>query len=592
MRLKQAPSMRNKRRDLIVYFLKGSVRFFALSIGFAMLASFFDLLSPRVVGWAVDSFLAGDDRAVRSALTVAAVAGAGAIFRYLYRLFNSMGAEKLVERMRNRLFEHIERLKFSWYSENQTGDIIQRCTSDVETVKSFLSDQLTSVFRIVIMILIAMGFMISINWKLAIVAAVFIPAIFLYSLFFHGRIGSTFQEADEEEGTLSTITQENLTGVRVVRAFGRERYERRRFEHQNDIYTAAYLKLSILISAFWSMGDFFAGAQVMAVVAVGAYLAVKGQITAGDYIAFISYNSMLSWPVRSLGRVISDMSKAGVSVDRIGYIMNSKEEEDPDRAIRPAMDRDIAFSHVSFRYGPDMPKILDDVSFTIPAGKTVGILGGTGSGKSTLMYLLDRLYDIGEGSGSITIGGVDIRDIPRDYLRDHIGMVLQEPFLFSRSLSENIGIAADDAGQPAIERAAGIASLSETVRHFRHGYDTMVGERGMTLSGGQKQRTAIAQMVIRDTPIMIFDDSLSAVDAETDARIRVELNRCMGNATIVLISHRITTLMAADEIVVLNHGRVTETGTHEELLKKQGLYARICGIQGIAAETKKGGDSK
>jgi ATP-binding cassette subfamily B protein len=346
----------------------------------------------------------------------------------------------------------------------------------------------------------------------------------------------------------------------------------------------------VLISAFWTFGDLFSGLQVLTVLAYGACLAVKGEISPGEYVAFISYNSMIGWPIRMLGRVISEMSKTGVSIDRIRYIMNSPEERDLPGASEPPMDRDVRFDHVSFRYAPGSPEVIHDVSFTVKAGTTLGILGGTGSGKSTLMYLLTRLYDLEPGCGSITIGGVDIKNIKGEWLRSNIDFVLQEPYLFSRSISDNISIAREDATEDEIERAAGIASLSGTIEKLGEGYDTMIGERGVTLSGGQKQRTAIAQAVIRRAPIMVFDDSLSAVDTETDAKIRRALKDELGDSTVIMISHRITTLMHSDRILVLDHGRVAETGTHEELIARGGIYSRICEIQ--AAGIEKGGQQK
>ncbi len=582
---------------LVLYFLQGSKKYFFLSIIFAILSSLFDLINPKIIGFTVDAII-GDapkklpaflssflsiDMLKGNLLLVAAlvmlVALIGAICRYLFSLMNSTGAETLVMTMRNRLFEHIEHLPFSWYVKNPTGDLIQRCTNDVEMVKNFLSEQLTGMFRIIVMLVIGLTFMSSISVKLMLVALVFLPIIVLYSLFFHNKLAATFAVADEEEGKLSSIAQENLTGVRVVRAFGRERYEKARFEKQNDIYTAAYMKLSALMSAFWSIGDGISGLQVFVIVVLGTLAVYHGEMTPGNFIAFISYNAMLVWPIRRLGRVISEMSRAGVSIDRIRYIMNAQEEVNIAQPLKPDMHQDIIFDHVTFRYDEQGPDIIKDVSFAIEKGSTIGILGGTGSGKSTLMYLLDRLYPVTKGK--ITIGGVDIRDIDSDYLRSNIGLVLQEPYLFSRSLKDNIAIANDKAQFADIEEASRIASLDHAINHFKHGYDTFVGERGVTLSGGQKQRTAIAQMVIQHAPVMIFDDSLSALDAETDAKIRHALKTATGQATVILISHRITTLMNADQILVLNHGKIAEVGTHEELYKQNGIYKKICDIQNI-----------
>ena len=345
-----------------------------------------------------------------------------------------------------------------------------------------------------------------------------------------------------------------------------------RFTKQNSYYTSLWEKMARVLSRFWSISDIFSGIQVMLVVIFGAYFCINGCLTEGDYIAFVSYNAMLVWPIRQLGRMISELSKAGVSIDRVFYIMNSPTEQDEADAVCAPMDGDIAFENVSFAY-ENSPEILHDISFTMKAGTTLGILGGTGSGKSTMMLLLDKLYPLEKGR--ITIGGRDIRTIQTAHLRKNIGMVLQEPFLFSRTIQENIGITSPDAALEAIREAARSASLDETVMNFAQGYNTMVGERGVTLSGGQKQRAAIARMLTREVPIMIFDDSLSAVDTQTDARIRQAIARHTHKASTILISHRITTLSSADQILVLDHGRIAEMGTHETLKSAGGIYQKI-----------------
>ena len=563
------------------------------------------MLSPQLIRTTVDGILGDNELKLPEFLMnrIASVGGVGYLrdrlwliggllvimalfsvaFRYLFMLFNARGAESLVETMRNRLFSHIQRLPFSWHMQNQTGDIIQRCTSDVDMVKNFVSEQLTSVFRIVILIILSLLFMFSMNPRLTLVALASIPIIIAYSAYFHSKIGRQFMICDENEGILSTIAQENLTGVRVVRAFGREKYEKDRFEKQNNIYTNLWIKLCGFMALFWGAGDLISGLQVMLIVILGAVFCVRGSMTAGEFIAFISYNAMLTWPVRSLGRMISEMSKAGVSIERIRYIMNSDAEQDKPEAElaeegTPEMRGDIEFHNVSFSYG-DAP-ILSDISFKIPQGTTFGILGGTGSGKSTLMHLLNRLYDLPKENGRITIGGVDIADMKGSWVRSHIGMVLQESFLFSRTIAENIGITRRGMSLSDIRWAASIACVDEAISEFSKGYDTVVGERGVTLSGGQKQRTAIARMLTQRTPIMVFDDSLSAVDSETDAKIRQALKRNLGDSTVILISHRVTTLMQAECILVLDKGRVAELGSHEELIKKKdGIYRRIYDMQ-------------
>ena len=584
---------------LILAFLRGSIPFFAISILAALCLTGLDMLSPQLIRATVDSVLGDTPLNLPGFMTsfveriggvaylrghlwviggvIVALSLLSVTFRYLNMLFNTKGAESLVETMRNDLFAHIQRLPFAWHMQNQTGDIIQRCTSDVDMVKNFVSEQLTSVFRIVILIALSLTFMFSMNAKLTLVAVATIPVIIAYSAYFHSKIGSQFMKCDENEGILSTIAQENLTGVRVVRAFGREKYEKDRFEKQNQIYTNLWLKLSGFLALFWGAGDLISGLQVMLIVILGAVFCVRGNMTAGEFIAFISYNAMLTWPVRSLGRMISEMSKAGVSIERIRYIMNSAAEQDKPDAREPDMKGDIVFDNVSFAYG-DTP-VLSDISFTIPQGTTFGILGGTGSGKSTLMLLLNRLYDLPPENGRITVGGVDIADMKGSWVRSHIGMVLQESFLFSRTIAENIGITRRNMSMEDIRWAASIACVDEAISEFTNGYDTVVGERGVTLSGGQKQRTAMARMLTQKTPIMVFDDSLSAVDAETDARIRHALKKNLGGSTVILISHRVTTLMQAENILVLDKGRIAELGSHDELMKKNGIYRRIYDMQ-------------
>ena len=594
------------RGKLILRFLKGSKGFFLLCMICAALSALADMITPQIIRVTVDNILGsqsaeslspavrgmldafGGVQALRGklwimALAVVAVAVVKAAAQYGFRVSNARGGETLVKTMRDSLYGHIERLPFQWHMQNHTGDIIQRCTSDIDTTRNFISEQLTGLIRILIMLVMSMVFMLGMNVSLTLIAMAPLPVIVWYSIFFHHRFRKGFQDCDENEGRLSAMVQENLTGVRVVRAFGRERYERDRFAKQNDHYTSLWVRLGRLMAFFWSSADILSGTQIMLVVIFGVLFCLRGEMTSGEFIAFVSYNGMLVWPVRQLGRMISEMSKAGVGIDRIGYIMDAEEEKDAPGAKEPPMNGDICFDHVSFSY-EGSPEMIHDLTMTIPAGTTLGILGGTGSGKSTLMYLLDRLYPLSEGGGRITIGGTDIRDIRLDHLRRNIGIVLQEPFLFSRTLRENLSITTPDLPEEKMREAAKTACLDETITSFTKGYDTFVGERGVTLSGGQKQRAAIARMLTRETPIMIFDDSLSAVDTETDAKIRAALEKRFGSATIILISHRITTLSRADKVLVLDHGRAAQLGTPEELSRQPGLYRQIEQIQSMSAE--------
>lgn len=590
---------------LLSRFLVGSLPYFILSILMTGLSALCDMISPQIIRVTVDHILGnsaeepgrvaaalirrfGGAVYLRAHLYIPAlllllVAVFKVLGQYFFRITNAKAGQTLVKNMRDMLFSHIERLPFSFHMKHQTGDLIQRCTSDIDETQRFVTEQMTGIFRIVILLTLSVVFMSGMSLPMTLIALSPTPLIIFYSLRFHKKIGEGFLACDENEGKLSALVQENLTGVRVVRAFGRERYERDRFDAQNEHYTNLWIKMGRNMSRFWSISDILSGTQILLVVTLGAVFAVRGTLTAGDYIAFVSYNSMMIWPIRQLGRMLSELSKAGVSLTRIQEIMNAEPETDEPGAIDWPMNGDIEFSHVSFAY-EGAKEVLHDISFRAEAGTTVGILGGTGSGKSTLMLLLDKLYPLTEGR--ITVGGRDIREIKTECLRNGIGFVLQEPFLFSRTLAENITMREKENDLPLdfLERATRDAALSETIESFPSGYETFVGERGVTLSGGQKQRVAIARVLTTPTPILIFDDSLSAVDAETDARIRTALEKRFKTATVFLISHRITTLQKANLILVLDHGRIAESGTHEELSCAGGIYERIYRTQSDSKE--------
>ena len=583
--------MKSKRKTdkfrIIFRFLKGNIRFLVGTLVFSVLFTACNALIPQIVKYTADHILVldgiPDGLNVRQALLLAAILVVAAavlsgIFNYLSKMCLAKGSENFLKSIRDTLYHHTQYLPFSWHVQHQTGEIIQRCTSDVEVIRNFVCRQLPEVFRICFLIILYLGIMFSMNVPITLAAAAFFPVIIGYSAFFHSRIGKRFQDADEAEGALSSTVQENLTGVRVVRAFGREKYEIDRFDQKNNAYSDLWVYLGKLMSVFWASGDLITNLQVLTVMVLGVVFAVEGRITLGEFIAFLSYNASLTWPVRSLGRIISDMSKAGVSMERVAYILEAEEEDATDANNKPALTGDICFRNVSFAYSLDHP-ILKNINFTIPAGSTFAILGTTGSGKSTMVHLLNRLYDLPEGCGSITIGGTDIRDIDRQYLRQNIGMVLQEPFLFSRTIRENIGITKEQLLDEEIRHAAEIACVDESILHFTDGYDTIVGERGVTLSGGQKQRVAIARMLMKQAPVLVFDDSLSAVDTETDNKIRKELKKEMEKATVIMISHRITSLMQADCIIVMDKGEIQQMGTHDQLIKQEGPYKDIYEIQ-------------
>lgn len=592
--------MEHRKIRLIISSFSGAKGYFALAVFASLLTTVLNALTPQIFRFTIDSVLGGDGYPFLSshlwvmAVVLMGCAALSGLSMFLSRYNTARAGETFAQNMRDMLFSHVQKVKMDWHDKNQTGDIIQRCTSDVEVIRNFVVTQLLEVFRTVFLVVTSFTMMLSMNVKLSLVVLVFVPVVVTYSCIFYRLTAERFIAADEAEGELSTVVQENATGVRVVRAFGREKFEMDRFREKNDTFAKLWIRLGTLSGLYWGVGDLITGLQVVVVIVLGAVEAVQGNISVGEFIAFASYNTTLVWPIRGLGRILSDMSKAGVSFERVDYIIQAEEEDygkeevfgqkkggvqekDGGQNEKPE-NFDISFSDVSFHYEGGQ-EVLSHINFEIPQGTTFGIVGGTGSGKSTVVQLLTRLYELGAGEGRITIGGRDIRDIPLHELRKYVGLVLQEPFLYSRTIRENIAAAAPGISMEEIREAARIACVDDAIMGFADGYDTIVGERGVTLSGGQRQRVAIARMLVQKAPIMIFDDSLSAVDAETDSLIRKALKEHMKGTTVILISHRITTLMAASQIMVLNQGRIEEMGTHQELIRREGSYRRIYEIQ-------------
>ena len=600
--MKKSGNASGKSRAACLWELtRGSRGFFIIAFVSVVFAVITNYLTPQVIRVTVDSVLGdkpfslpgalvswieslGGREALRQNLLLCAAFALffsllSGLFNFVSRMGIAKGCEGVIVRLRDRLFGHIQKLPYEWHSSHQTGDIIQRCTSDVDVVRNFLIDQLLEMIRTVFLIVISLALMFSMNVPLSLIALAFIPVVMLYSGLFFNKIGRRFQQADETEGELTAMAQENFTGVRVVRAFGREKFEIDRFEKKNNQFADMWIRLGHVLGLYWGIGDFFSNLQVMIIVVAGCFQASIGQLTDGEFLAFVAYNAMLVWPVRNFGRILSELSKTKISIGRLLEILKAQPEKDAPNAQTPPMDGDIVFRDVSFRYNGNR-EVLQNINLTIPAGSTFGILGSTGSGKSTLFYLLDRLYELKPEDGTITIGGVDIREISLDWLRGHIGIVLQEPFLFSKTIRETISDGAATRELEQVRYSARLAAIDDTILSFSEGYDTMIGERGVTISGGQKQRVAIARMLMQNTPIKIFDDSLSAVDMETDAKIREAIQHQVTGTTII-IAHRITTLMNADCIAVMDKGHVVQLGTHEQLLQKDGIYRRIYEAQGL-----------
>lgn len=502
-------------------------------------------------------------------------------FAFLSGRLAAYTAEGITRRLRDFLFDHIQRLNFSYHATTPTGDLIERVTSDVDALRRFFSEQAIGVGRIILLFVINFIAILNLNAELAWVSIIVIPLILLVSLWFFKKVTKAYEEYQAQEAVLSTTLQENLTGVRVVKAFARQDYEKTKFEKDN---WGKYLKGKILLfmhSMFWPLSDIVLGFQMLFGFVYGAMMAIDGEISVGTYVAYLGLVVWLIWPIRNLGRIIVQTSTGMVSYARLMEVVKQQREPLFDGRYQPegAARGDLVFEDVSFMYSDGKSDVLKSVSFHARPGQAIALLGSTGSGKTSLVNLLPRFHEY--TGGRILLDGVELKDYSRSFLRKQIGIVEQEPFLFSRSIRENISYGVGrDVSQEEIERAAKAAAVHDVIVGFPDGYDTLVGEKGVTLSGGQKQRVAIARTLLKNPSILIFDDSTSAVDTETEAEIRGALNELMQNRTTFIIAHRIQSVMIADLILVLDKGEVVQMGTHEELLKNQdGMYRRIYDIQ-------------
>jgi len=500
-------------------------------------------------------------------------------FTFISGWLASKTAESATRRLRNYLFDHLQRLPYAYHAEAKTGDLIARSTSDVDAINRFYGEQAIGIGRILLMFIVNFIALLQLNTRLALYSVIAIPVIIAVSIFFFKRVSKAYEAYQEQEATLSNRLQENLTGVRVVKAFARQRYESYKFDQENWQKFRLGKKLLSLHSLFWPVSDIICGAQMLASFSLGAVMALNGTITIGTYIAFVSLVIWIIWPMRGLGRLIVQTSTGMVSYHRVSEILKQDRESLTEGEYHPEgdLDGEIIFHHVRFQYEENNP-VLKDVNFTCQPGDVIALLGSTGSGKTSLVNLLPRFYDATDGQ--ITLDGVDIKKYTRKYLRSQIGIVEQEPFLFSRSIKENItyGVHREVAVEEIIQ-AAKFAAIHDVIEDFPKGYDTLVGERGVTLSGGQKQRVAIARALLKNPRILILDDSTSSVDTETEAQIRSALEHLMQNRTTFIIAHRIQSVMDADLILVFDKGEIVQKGTHEALMKQSGMYREIFDIQ-------------
>ncbi|HEX7082441.1 MAG TPA: ABC transporter ATP-binding protein [Gammaproteobacteria bacterium] len=511
-----------------------------------------------------------------SALAILLLTAAGGAFHYLRGRLSATASESIARTLREALYARLHHLRADFYDEADTGDLVQRCSSDVETLRVFLSVDVVEIGRAVLLVLSVAPILLWLDPGLAAVSLALMPLLTVSAFVFFNKVKRAFEVTDAAEGEMTAVLQENLTGIRVVRAFARQDFEIEKFARKNAAFRDHNRRLIELMGIYWAAAELFALTQVGLVLFAGAFWIADGRITVGTLFAFLTYEAMIIWPVRQLGRVLTDAGKAVVSLKRVNEILTAPEEtRDPAREGERA-DGEIRFEHVTFGYDASRP-VIEDLSVHIRAGETLAIVGAPGAGKSTLIRLLLRLYE--PQRGRISIDGRDIRTASRQWLRRQIGVVPQDPFLYSRTVEANLRVGRSDARHDQLERAARDASIHDSIVAFAEGYRTLVGERGATLSGGQRQRLALARALLKDPAVLILDDSLSAVDTGTESRILGALRRRKGRHTTILIAHRLSSVMHADRIMVLERGRCVQLGDHATLSRVAGPYKRLCEIQ-------------
>lgn len=574
---------------------------FFLGLSFTIVLSVTRSFVPRIVEYIFDSLLGSVDPSLPAwvvelmyaddfqthLLRAAVLFAIFALFRGLVMIGNAVSkanfSESIARDLRNKMYGHLQNLSYQYHNNADTGDLIQRSTTDIDTVRMFYQNHVFNIFWIAALAISVIYQMVQIDLVLTLISLVVIPFTVGISMYYFKRMEKIYTDVEESEAELTNTVQENLNGVRVVKAFSNEQHEIDKFVKKNEIYREKSMKMYYKAASYWSTSDFITFVQYCLTLVFGTYYAIQGKITVGQLIAFIMLVQIVVWPIRNLGRIVAEYSKTIVSIRRLNKVFDEKDEYDENGDITKAISGSIEFRDVSFKFEDSDQNLLNRINLKIGKGETIALVGRTGSGKSTLIKLLIRLLDYQRGK--ILVDGIEITEYEKKHLRENVGVILQEPFLYSRTVKDNIGITLSDHDEERVIKAAKVASLHDDIVRFEKGYKTIVGEKGVTLSGGQKQRVAIARLLINDRPIMVFDDSLSALDTETDLSIREALKKGNNSSTLIIITHRITTAMEADRILVLEKGQIVEEGNHDELVSQDGLYRKLYEIQtGLSEE--------
>lgn len=502
------------------------------------------------------------------------------VFSFSSSAITASSTEKATKQLRDRLFSHIQALPLAYHSKTPTGELIQRCTGDVETLRKFSANQVVEVVRLSALFIGAFIMMASINLTYALVSIIFVPLVAIGSVIFFKKESEIWTEHEKEQDKLSIIVQENLSGIRVVKAFAKENFEIDKFTKQNEVKKSWGLKLLKINRIYWPTSDFFVHSQIAISIFFGGYLTLKNQLSIGEYAAFYTYSMFVAWPLRRVGQIVSEMGMASVAIKRLFSILDTEQEDYSGKNYEGKnLKGEIEFKNVSFKYEEhEKHRVLNNISFKVKAGEKIALLGPTGAGKTTIISLLMRFFEA--DSGSILVDGKKIESYSKEYLRSRFGVVLQKPFLFSTTIKDNIAYSNPDSHIDEVIEASRAAKIHDIITEvFPDSYETIVGEKGVTLSGGQKQRVSIARTLLKDPDIYIFDDSTSAVDTETEFEIQKALRKMIKGKTTFIIAHRITSIQDCDRIIVLDKGNIIEDGTHEELFVNNGFYRKIYDIQ-------------